>query len=120
VRKRLENALPHSIPTTKSGSFFNKNFTEKIKYFHTSPHCSNFPCAYVQNPFSKPRSIAVIPIPRIVLTGDELPAHRKPPLTWRATGLLLSLTFSLRPLRHGSPASSYATAGTVLRIIGST
>ena len=60
---------------------YNKNFTEKIKYFHTPPHCSKFPCTYVQNPFSKPLSIPVIPIPRMVLTGDGLPAHCKPPIT---------------------------------------
>jgi hypothetical protein len=120
VRRQFENTWPHSRPTTKSGSFFYKSITKKIKYFHTSPHCSNFPCTYVQNPFSKPISITVVPIPRMVWTGNGLPTHRKPLITWRATGLFLSLAFSLRPLRHGSPASFRATAGTALRVIGST
>jgi hypothetical protein len=74
----------------------------------------------VQIPFSKPLSIPVVPIPRMVLTGDGLPAHRKPPITWRATGLFLSLAFSLRPFQHGNPASFYGTAGTVHRTIGNT
>ena len=88
---QLNNKIPNLTPYLQLN---NKNFTDKIKYFHTSPHCSNFPCTFLQNPFSKPISIPVVSIPRVVLIGDGLPAHSKLPLTWRATGLILSLVFT--------------------------
>jgi len=66
----------------------------------------------MQNTFSNSLSILVVPISRLLLTEvhsnssvlqDGLPAHCKLLITYRASGLLLSLASPLWPLWYERP-----------------